>query len=698
MHTRSRFVIWSAFFLSAQAAVGLPVKWTFPLKGYHEGLPFADARTGVLVWGEGDTVKLTIGRADLWDHRGGGSMPAYTNVAELVRRGDAAGLKALLRKNDVPGEPRFPQMIPFARIVLKLDGWTLKSGELDPLTGLARLVCTDAAGRETAVPIAMSMKGHRFAMKFPESARPQVSIRPSWDARTWLANRLAGLGFKPPAKWSEGDSAGFSWTLPVDAPVALGYTLRSGELVVEADRTDGRIVPTAGFAETEAESRAFWRAFWSKTATVSVPDETIQYLYEFGMYKFASMTDPDGVPAGLQGPWLDDNHFIPWNGDYHFNINIQECYAPAYRSGRLENLMPLFRMIRSWWPRLNENARRFCGVEDGFALPHAVDDRGTAIGSFWSGTIDHGSTAWVADMMFKYAKYGRDLEFLRTDAYPFMKGAMKVYRALMEEKDGRLRLPLMPSPEMGYVEPRSFVGVNTSFQLAAAHRLARNLIEAAGMLGESPDPMWLDVESRLPQYSLVGGHVAIWEGRDLYESHRHHSHLAGFFPFDTIDVDKDRDVVNATYHKWVRCGIGNWSGWAFPWGAVLHVHVGDADAAVWLLKTWDKFFCNEGHGSRHDCYRPGVTNMRRGPNAMAFGVIDDRTKTEEIMQMDGQCAATAAVLELMVHEVNGKNEFFRGCPREWREVSFRNILLSDGTRVSGRRVDGKVEVFPGDAP
>ena len=33
-------------------------------------LEFADGKTGVLVWGGGDTINLTVGRADLWDHRG----------------------------------------------------------------------------------------------------------------------------------------------------------------------------------------------------------------------------------------------------------------------------------------------------------------------------------------------------------------------------------------------------------------------------------------------------------------------------------------------------------------------------------------------------------------------------------------------------------------------------------------------------
>ena len=63
-----------------------------------------------------------------------------------------------------------------------------------------------------------------------------------------------------------------------------------------------------------------------------------------------------------------------------------------------------------------------------------------------------------------------------------------------------------------------------------------------------------------------------------------------------------------------------------------------------------------------------------------------------IMQMDGQCAATTAVMEMMAHEVGGEVEFFRGCPEAWREVSFENLALSDGRRVSGFRANGHITV------
>jgi hypothetical protein len=51
-------------------------------------MAFADGVTGVLVWGGGDELRLTVGRADLWDHRGGypwTNAQSYSNIVRLWR-------------------------------------------------------------------------------------------------------------------------------------------------------------------------------------------------------------------------------------------------------------------------------------------------------------------------------------------------------------------------------------------------------------------------------------------------------------------------------------------------------------------------------------------------------------------------------------------------------------------------------------
>ena len=668
------------------------VHWTFPLLRHQQGLGFSDSVTGVMVWGRGDTLNVSLGRADLWDHRGGyhwTKEQSYTNIVDAIRKNDKARLLGLFRKTTPPGEPRNPTMMPLGRFVVKMPGVVLLRGTVDPYTGLGEVVVSHQ-GEEKTIALAMGKTSRAFSLQFPAgvafSAEPYAALEFPGAQRAYGA-----LKFKPAVKraW-DGARAGFTWEFPADPAVTIDCFAKGRELAVRTARgshTEGGFVP---YETIRAESLAQWRAFWKEGAHVTVPDPICQHLFDYGMFRFGSITDPEGVPPGLQGGFLEDDSYIYWCGDYHFNINVQDIFSPAYRGGHPKNLLPLFRMIKGWWPTLRENARLFCGVEDGFTLPHSVDDRGVCIGGFWTGTIDHGSTAWVAQMMFDYARYFGDREFLVTDAYPFMKGAMKVYRAMMEEVDGRLSLPTGPSPEWGGASFEKSVGVNPSFQLAAAHRLARNLISAAKMLGETPDPMWLDVEKRLPLASFdEKGGISIFEGKPQNESHRHHSHLAGLYPFDVFDLsDPDTaERVKTSFATWKQQGPRNWTGWCVPWASAIYTHGGYPDDAVEMLHAWKTYFSNCGHASLCAFKRPGFATMGHYRLDRAGHQV-----AREEMVMDGSGAACTAIMEMMVHEVNDKVEFFRGCPAAWKDVSFENIRLSDGRRVSGRRLNGKVTI------
>ena len=672
--------------MTVVAALGEPVVWDFPRLGNcHEGLPFADGKTGVLVWGGGDTINLTVGRADLWDHRGGYpwlASQSYTNIVAAVESGDTARLMDLFKKETPKDEPWNPYMLPLGRVVVKLQGGaTLKRGELDPFTGLGKLVLSDGK----AIELAMSKKSRMFAMRFPEGVSCELKSMPSTVFPVYERD-LKPVGFEKAVviDGKEPNCGGFSWKLPADEPAWLTWERKGCECAIGTGRGD-KLVSVGGgrFDVVKAESVAQWKAFWEKGARVKVPDPVLQRIFDFGMYKFGAMTDPDGTPAGLQGPWLEDDKLVPWNGDYHFNINVQECYAPAFRGGHFAHLLPLFKMVLGWRPRLRENAKMFCGINDGYVLPHSVDDRGVCIGGFWTGTIDHGSTAWVAAMMYRYVKYSGDVEFLKNGGYDFMRGAMNVYCVLFKEKDGRLSMPVGPSPEWGGAHPKGSVGRDPSFQLACAHRLARDLIDAAKRLEEKPDPRWLDVERRLPLYNAGPNGFRLFGEQDLTETHRHHSHMAALYPFDLLDLNDraTRAQIDKTYENWTTKGTGLWSGWCVPWASILHTHIGNSVAAVEMLRAWDAYYCDEGHGSHHNAVHNGFTAFTNG---------------REVMQMDGQCAAVTAVMELLVHEVNGKVEYFRGCPESWKEVSFQNIRLSDGRVVSGSRINGEALVKYGE--
>ena len=93
-------------------------------------------------------------------------------------------------------------------------------------------------------------------------------------------------------------------------------------------------------------------------------------------------------------------------------------------------------------------------------------------------------------------------------------------------------------------------------------------------MGQPLDPRWADVDKRLPPYTTVKGEymsewhlqnerTGLWQGKDLDGSHRHHSHLAGIYPFATIDLNDpaQRKIVNNSLTTWRFRGAGGWSGW-----------------------------------------------------------------------------------------------------------------------------------------
>ena len=341
----------------------------------------------------------------------------------------------------------------------------------------------------------------------------------------------------------------------------------------------------------------------------------------------------------------------------------------------------LFDLVLSWKTLLRYNAKCFVGIDDGYLLPHAVDDRATCMGSFWTGAIDHGCAAWVAVMMSDYCEYSGDVEFLRDEGFDFMRGVMRVYEMMLTEKsDGSLELPVSVSPEWRGSALDAW-GRNASFQLAAIHRLDRGLLRAADLLGVQPEPVWLKIRDRLPQITVADGEIAVWDGVLLGESHRHHSHLAALCPFDVIDPQAPQwsEIVRKSIERFVRFGMGQWCGWSLPWASMIHTRLGNGGMSNLMLTLWKRYFTNFGGGSLLDGVFKGLSVYAdwRG----------------EVMQMDGAMGAVTAIQEQYLHCQCGVLRVFYGVPPHGRKLSFTGMFAPGGFRVSGRRdVFGHVSV------
>ncbi len=673
--------------------------WHFPISRPHAGPVLGNTSTGLMLWGEGETLMLSIGRPRFWCHDGGAEWnesQRYERIVDALTRRDEKMLGEMFPKG---GE--WPSVMPFGRLEIRLpEGVSLRSARLD----VKRAVICVALSDGRAFDVGMDWDTGTLVVDLAAFGESTVKAVPAWHAKR-CRDEFEKRGAEPPTVAADG----FEQTLPHDSGAALAFVRKDGVLfascaeTLKKARNVASSVASMGARAVLERTRKRWSRFWERSPKVNIPNATLMRAYEYGLFKFGSATssEKESVAAPLQGPWYEDCQPPPWCGDYHFNINVQECYWPAYRCNHVDHLIPLFDMIRGWMPRLRANAKAFVGINDGVMLPHAVTDRGVALSTeWWTGMMDHGATMWVADMMWQYYRYSGDREFLEKDGIPFMDGAFNVlWKMLAREKDGALSIPIAPSPEYRGADIDA-CGRNPSFQLAAAHRLAGDLVEAAKALGREVSPRWREVLEKLPEATTRGEgwrrEIEIWEGLVIEESHRHHSPLAAVFPFDTIDCESAewRDVVARSYDTWQKRGMGMWSGWCVPWASILQSRVGNGDAAELLLEIWDRAFCNEGHNTLHNPAFTGISQMGLWSGIMtpppSDRLVDDDSNTE-IMQLEASGAAVEAVVEMLVHDKQGVLQLFKGAPSSWRDCSFEGVLAPGGVMVSARRIDGEVQ-------
>lgn len=674
----------------------LTVKHDFPLDSIQSGAMLGNGKTGVTIWGAGNQLNITLGCADLWDHRGGmewTQQQTFENVRAALESGNEARMKELFAPNQT-GTISRPSLIPVGRLAITLPkSAVLLRYEQELEHGLTRIIYDVGNGWEKSLLFYPDMTMHSVLAAFGFDSKFSFKLISSWElcqnryAQFKLSehDQLAERGFTSPTKQAGQGWEGFIQPMPADPSFAMFYRrgTNSFTLGFECGITDleNAAENLEKFETVKIAAKEWWTEYWKDTPSVSSGDPDIDELYWHGLYKYGIMTNPGGAVPGLQGPWIEDDRLPPWQGDYHFNINIQMCHMPGYKAGKFANLRQLFDLVLSWKEILRRNARFFAGIDNGYLLPHAVDDRCVCMGSFWSGTIDHACSAWIAMMMFDYCDYTGDFDYLKNQVYDFMLGVWRVYEVMLETgPDGTLSLPVSVSPEYRGSAIDAW-GRNASFQLAAIHRLLRNLIRGAEILGLEPENRWLEIERKLPCASICNGEIAVWDGLLLEESHRHHSHLAALCPFDVIDPlsEEWRKIISTSIDRWVKKGMGQWTGWCMSWASQIHTRIGNGETAGLLLRIWKEMFTNPGGGSLHDSHSRGFT---------VFANIRG-----EIMQMDGSMGTVNAIQDRFLFSCNGVLRVFFGFGKRTRNIAFSRMFAPGGLRISGRiEKDGMIRL------
>ncbi|MDD5679400.1 MAG: hypothetical protein PHW60_15640 [Kiritimatiellae bacterium] len=701
------------------------IRWSFPLLRTHTGIAMGNGNFGALVWGRA-RLHITINRSDCWDHRHEQHLLEGMTYAAMQsafatgggqRLGDVTGqgmtcwpagptrqpadtfIPGPLRKKVLPGDYT-PSRLPMGRFELILKaGHVPWRGELQSATGQVVITIRARSGRAAgAVRLRMHPEHPVLIVHDPSRLIRSVVARPAWE---WLSGWFKSRQFQRPRRVRQPGITGWAQACPADPAMAalcrrdkdcFWIAMERGPNAVaalDAARTLLAMCRKNGRKNLLAASDRWWRAFWRRAPMLRLPEPFFNDFFVYALYKFGCATNPlGGVPAGLQGPWIEEYQPPPWGGDYHFNINIQQIYMLAFGSGRTEHLLPLFDMLESWRDTMRHNARVLLGIEDGLLMGMLTTDRGRLLYYGAGCVLDPTVSGWTAQLFWLYYRHTGDLDFLRKRAYPFMAGVMRTFTAMLEEKDGRLSLPLAVSPEFAN-EQGQRLGRDPSVQLACIHMLAEALGEACRRLGIKPHPAWEKVRQRLPLFTLTGEkgqeRIAVWQGQDLTMCHRHHAHLSCIYPFDSLGqlTPATQHILDNSLDHWVLKGMGLWSEWCLPWAAIIQARMGFSEAPMVLMRLWKEVFVNEGLATVYLPKFRGITAHRRAD------LIKPR-ETNEVMQLDGTMGGATALMECLAHQHGDVVHVFPAVPAEWRNVSFKNIRLPGPCLVSAEKKDGVV--------
>ena len=416
----------------------------------------------------------------------------------------------------------------------------------------------------------------------------------------------------------------------------------------------------------------------------------LETLYaQYGRYLLISCSRTAGVPANLQGLWTP-HLWSPWRGNYTVNINLEENYWPAEVANMGEMAMPLDNFIAALAANGRYTAKNYYGITEGWCSSHNSD--------IWAMTNPVGEKrewpewanwnmggAWLVNALWDHYLFNLDIEYLRSTAYPLMKGAAEFCMAwLIRNPNNPDELITAPStsPENEYKTDKGYHGMTMyggTADLAIIRELLTNTIKASETLNtdkELRDRMNTTINMLHPYKIGKRGNLQEWyyDWDDWDWKHRHQSHLIGLYPGRHI-TEAQPELMKAC-RKSLEIKGDETTGWSTGWRINLWARLKDADQAYHIYQKLLTYVSPDNY--------KGEDKRRSG------GTYPNLFDAHPPFQIDGNFGGTAGVCEMLVQSDGDTITLLPALPKAWKDGEVSGICARGGYELKMKWTDSKV--------
>ena len=678
---------------AALPPASLNLHLTAPIKTWDEAVPLGNGSMGVLLWGETNTLKLSLDRGDLWDERPSKRFTEVQNkfnwqtMQQLVASNRMDVFNDIFDSNyDYDGPPT---KLPAGRLEIDLDpSQQIGSFELNLAKAEASVLFASGASARAFVNAA-SVESPVALMVIPGPPK-EVRLR-SPDSVKKLGYPAARTGQSEKMRWFEQEAAnGFSYSVCA-AWRSIGKTTLFA--VTVATRNEGKSpiavaearvqkALSAGYDQYLKAHARWWQSFWERSS-IQIPEQHILQHYYLVRYFYGAASRRGAPPMPLQGVWSADAGTLPpWKGDYHNDLNTQMTYLAYRTSGDFEEGACFLDYLWNLLPSFRNFAKDFYGAP-GAAVPGVMSLAGQPLGGWGQYSLSPTMGAWNAHLFYLHWRHTGDRTFLQTRAYPFCREIGVCIESLLKpDADGILKLPLSSSPEIFDNSRQAFLKPNSNYDLANLKMLFNALAEMAQECDKKSEfQHWSSIAGKLGGFYLApDGKLLLDQDKALPGSHRHLSNLISLHPFNLITRDggdRENQIIDASLKDWDKAGTSAWCGYSFSWMACLRARVGDAEAALRNLDIYARaFILRNGFHANGDQTHSGFSGMTYRP-----------------FTLEGNFLAMEAVHEMLLQSWSaspgsgneGVIRLFPSAPWRWHNIAFQNLRVEGGHRISARR-------------